>query len=36
LDPTLDKVGDEWDRVEAGVAERQSRLKRWFGSWRGK
>lgn len=34
LDPTLDKVGDEWDRVEAGVAERRTRMGRWLDSWK--
>ncbi len=36
VDPALDKAGDRWDEVEAGVAERKSRLSRWLGTWRKK
>ena len=31
LDPAMDRAGDGWDKVEAGVAERKSRLRRLFG-----
>jgi hypothetical protein len=36
LDPALDKAGNAWDEVEAGVSERKSRLGRWMDSWRSK
>ncbi len=36
LDPALDAAGNKWDEVEAGVAERRSRMGRWMDSWRKK
>ena len=36
MDPALDKAGDRWDEIEAGAAEKRSRLKRWFARLGGK
>jgi len=36
LDPVIEKASGQWDKVEAGVSERQSRLRRWMDSWRGR
>jgi len=36
LDPAIEKASGQWDKVEAGVSERQSRLRRWMDSWRGR
>lgn len=34
LDPLADKAGDRLDHVNANVAERRGRLRRWLDSWR--
>lgn len=36
VDPLLDSAGNRMDEVSAGVAERRSRVSRWFDSWRTK
>jgi hypothetical protein len=36
LDPALDQAGDRWDQVEANVAERRGRVRRWLDTWRKK
>ncbi|MBL4812094.1 MAG: DUF1523 family protein [Rhodobacteraceae bacterium] len=36
VDPAMERAGDSWDHVEAGVKERQSRMSRWLGTWRSK
>jgi hypothetical protein len=36
VDPMLDSAGNRMDEVSAGVAERRSRVSRWFDSWRTK
>lgn len=36
VDPILDSAGHQLDEVQAGVAERQGRVKRWMNSWRSK
>ena len=36
VDPLLDAAGDQYDEVQAGVAERKGRLSRWLGTWRDK
>lgn len=36
VDPVIEGASDRWDRVEAGVSERRSRIGRWFDTWRGK
>ena len=36
MDPALEKAGDRWDEIEAGAAEKRSRLKRWFARLGGK
>jgi len=36
IDPLLDSAGDRMDEVQAGVAKRQSGLKRWLNTWRSK
>jgi hypothetical protein len=36
VDPLLDAAGDQYDEVQAGVAERKGRLTRWIDTWRSK
>lgn len=36
VDPLLDRAGDQYDEVQAGVAERRGRVSRWLGTWRAK
>lgn len=36
VDPLLDAAGEQFDEVQAGVAERKGRLSRWLGTWRSK
>ncbi len=36
MDPALEKAGDRWDEIEAGAAEKRSRLRRWFAGLGGK
>ena len=36
LDPALDSAGDRLDHIQAGVAERQSGMRRWMNTWRRK
>lgn len=36
VDPLLDAAGDQYDEVQAGVAERKGRISRWVDSWRDK
>lgn len=36
VDPLLDAAGDQFDEVQANVAERKGRFSRWLESWRGK
>lgn len=36
VDPLLDAAGDQYDEVQASVAERKGRLARWVDSWRRK
>ena len=36
VDPLLDAAGDQYDEVQAGVAERKGRISRWLGTWRDK
>ncbi len=36
VDPVLETASDQWDKVEAGVSERRSRVGRWLDSWRAK
>lgn len=36
VDPLLDAAGDQLDEVQAGVAERRGRLRRWLDTWRSK
>lgn len=36
MDPALEKAGDRWDEIEAGAAEKRSRLRRWFARLGGK
>ena len=36
VDPLLDSAGHRLDEVQAGVAKRQGRLKRWLNTWRSK
>jgi len=36
VDPLLDAAGEQYDEVQAGVAERKGRLSRWLGTWRAK
>ena len=35
IDPTLQDVGDRWDRVGDNVTERRGRFRRWLDTWRG-
>ncbi|WP_375254131.1 DUF1523 family protein [Yoonia sp.] len=36
VDPLLDAAGEQYDEVQASVAERKGRLSRWLDSWRSK
>lgn len=36
VDPMLDTAGDQFDVVQAGVAKRRGRIKRWMNTWRTK
>lgn len=36
LDPLVDSAGDRMDEVQAGVAERRGRVRRWLNTWRSK
>lgn len=36
VDPLLDAAEEQFDEVQAGVAERKGRLSRWLGTWRSK
>ena len=36
VDPLLDRAGDQYDEVQAGVAERKGRISRWLDTWRAK
>ncbi len=36
VDPLLDAAGDQYDEVQAGVAERKGRVSRWLDTWRSK
>lgn len=36
VDPLLDAAGDQFDEVQAEVAERKGRFSRWLGRWRAK
>jgi hypothetical protein len=36
VDPLLDAAGDQFDEVQADVAERKGRLSRWLDTWRTK
>ena len=36
VDPLLDAAGDQYDEVQANVAERKGRFSRWLDSWRSK
>ncbi|MEJ6397446.1 DUF1523 family protein [Yoonia sp. 208BN28-4] len=36
VDPMLDSAGDQLDVVQAGVAERRGRVRRWLNTWRAK
>lgn len=36
VDPVIETASDQWDKVEAGVSQRRSRLGRWFDGWRAK
>jgi len=36
VDPLVEKAGDQMDLVNAGVAEKRSRISRWLGTWRSK
>ncbi|MEO1637655.1 MAG: DUF1523 family protein [Pseudomonadota bacterium] len=36
VDPLLDAAGDQYDEVQAGVAERRGRITRWLDTWRAK
>jgi len=36
VDPILDAAGDQYDEVQAGVAERRGRITRWLDTWRSK
>jgi hypothetical protein len=36
VDPLLDAAGDQYDEVQAGVAERKGRVSRWLGTWKSK
>lgn len=36
VDPLLDAAGDQFDEVQAEVAERKGRFSRWLGTWRAK
>lgn len=36
VDPLADKVGDQLDHVNADLAERRGRVRRWLDSWRSK
>ncbi len=36
VDPMLDSAGHRLDEVQAGVAERQGRMRRWMNTWRSK
>lgn len=36
VDPFLDAAGDQFDEVQAEVAERKGRMSRWLGTWRAK
>jgi hypothetical protein len=36
MDPLLDQAENRMDEVNAGIAERRSRVRRWFDSWRSK
>ena len=36
LDPLADKAGDQLDHVNADLAERRGRVRRWLDSWKSK
>ncbi len=36
VDPLMDSAGNRIDVVQAGVAERRGRVRRWFNTWRSK
>lgn len=36
VDPLLDRAGDQYDMVQAEVAEKRSGLRRWLNTWRAK
>lgn len=36
VDPLLDAAGEQYDEVQAEVAERKGRVSRWLGTWRRK
>lgn len=36
IDPLLDAAGDQYDEVQAEVAERRGRVSRWLDTWRSK
>lgn len=36
VDPLLDAAGEQYDEVQASVAERKGRLSRWLDTWRNK
>ena len=36
IDPAMDRVGDQWDHLEAGMAEKKSRMGRWLDTWKSK
>lgn len=36
VDPLADKVGDQLDHVNADLAERRGRIRRWLDSWKSK
>lgn len=36
VDPVMESASDQWDKVEAGVSARRSRLGRWIDSWKAK
>ena len=36
VDPTVARVGETWDGIEAGVTRQQGRFRRWLDTWRRK
>lgn len=36
VDPTVARVGETWDGIEAGVTTQQGRFRRWLDTWRRK